>query len=80
MRGVDLAGRWHRARGDGRNMKLYRGGWGACVGRRGVRRLGGCGSQPHEDFGRQLVLRKFGHPDYKHTYIWRCIARYLSLS
>lgn len=25
MRGVDLADRWHRAHGDGRNMKLYGG-------------------------------------------------------
>lgn len=43
-------------------------------------RLEGCGSWPHEDFGMQLMLRKFGHPDYKHTCVWRWMLRYLSLS
>lgn len=63
--------------GGGRNTGIP-GVWDVCG-----RRSAGAGRMwllAHGDFGMQLILRKFGHPDYKHTFIWRCIARYLPLS
>lgn len=78
--GSGLRGSAEQAHGSERNMRLYWGAWGACVVGSRAQGLRGCGSWPHEGCGMQLMLRKFGYPDCKHTYIWRCIVRYLSLS
>lgn len=77
-KGSGLGGSAAQSYGDGRSTGIHRGmacvwqEWGTEAGRMWL-------LAPNGDYGVQLILRKFGHPDYKHTCFWRCAARYLPL-